>query len=479
MKPTSPEPLAPPTGHVTTTRIVAVRGDALEFRADRVVGEEPLEIRAAGPGQDPVAIAVTMRTPGFEDELAIGFLRSEGLIEGPEVLRTTTGDPAALNQPDDQVTVHLARAFSHFLALANVAEQHHLERRRRAHKRHKRNERASLDGTLQKLIDSGVDKDVVYRAVVEQQVELVLTAHPTEINRRTLLQKHNDIAKGLNDLDRDDLDDDERKAVVDGLRRRVAEIWHTDEIRHKKPTPLEEAQGGLFVFEQTLWNALPAHLRAVDAALLKHTGKSLPLDKAPMRFGSWMGGDRDGNPFVTAEVTRRAVALGRWMAADLFHDEADTLRAELSLAVAGPSLRAALQLKGDEEVHEPYRLFLREVRDQLAALKAREKRIVDKDVVTGVAPIDVAGLEAALLVVWRSLHETGAAVVAQGRLLDLLRRVRAFGLTLVRLDIRQDASRHTATAAAITQALGLGDYAAWSEDERIAFLTRELAALGA
>src|SRR5215213_490378 len=101
----------PPTRHVTTTRIVAVRGSELEYRADRVVGEEPLEIRAAGPGQEPVAVAVTMRTPGFEDELAIGFLRTEGLIDGPEVMRTTTGDPATMNQPDDQITVHLARPF--------------------------------------------------------------------------------------------------------------------------------------------------------------------------------------------------------------------------------------------------------------------------------------------------------------------------------------------------------------------------------
>ncbi|MEA2607142.1 MAG: FdhD protein [Chloroflexota bacterium] len=112
--------LATPTRHVTTTRIVAVRGTALEFRADRVVGEEPLEIRAAGPGQDPVAVAITMRTPGFEDELAIGFLRTEGLIEGPEILRVTTGDPAEMNQPDDQVTVHLSRPFD----ASRVAERH-------------------------------------------------------------------------------------------------------------------------------------------------------------------------------------------------------------------------------------------------------------------------------------------------------------------------------------------------------------------
>jgi FdhD protein len=114
------DPSAPPTRHVTTTRVVAVRGSSLEFRGDRVVGEEPLEIRAAGPGQEPVAVAVTMRTPGFEEELALGFLRTEGLIDGPEVIRTTFGAPAAMNQPDDQITVHLARAFD----ASRVAERH-------------------------------------------------------------------------------------------------------------------------------------------------------------------------------------------------------------------------------------------------------------------------------------------------------------------------------------------------------------------
>jgi FdhD protein len=109
-----------PTRHVTTTRIVAVRGSALEYRADRVVGEEPLEIRAAGPGQAPVAVAVTMRTPGNEDELAVGFLRTEGLIEGPEVIRIETGDPAEMNQPDDRVTVRLSRPFD----ASVVAERH-------------------------------------------------------------------------------------------------------------------------------------------------------------------------------------------------------------------------------------------------------------------------------------------------------------------------------------------------------------------
>ncbi len=110
----------PPTRHVTSRRIVAVRGSELEIRDDRVVGEAPLEIRAAGPRQDPVAVAVTMRTPGNEAELAVGFLRTEGLLDGAEVLGTTAGDPAALSQPDDTIVVRLSRAFDD----SKVAERH-------------------------------------------------------------------------------------------------------------------------------------------------------------------------------------------------------------------------------------------------------------------------------------------------------------------------------------------------------------------
>jgi FdhD protein len=115
-----PEPPTPPIRRIVTRQIVAVRGDALEVRDDRVVGEAPLEIRAAGPGQEPVAVAVTMRTPGFEDELAVGFLRTEGLIDGSEVIAIESGDPATLSQPDDTVVVRLSVPFD----ASAIAERH-------------------------------------------------------------------------------------------------------------------------------------------------------------------------------------------------------------------------------------------------------------------------------------------------------------------------------------------------------------------
>lgn len=117
---------SPPTRHITTRSVVVVRGEGLDLREDRIVGEAPLEIRAAGPRQKPVAVAVTMRTPGNEAELAVGFLRTEGLIEGPEVVGTEMGDPAVLNQPDDTIVVRLSRSFDdsaiaerHFVATAS------------------------------------------------------------------------------------------------------------------------------------------------------------------------------------------------------------------------------------------------------------------------------------------------------------------------------------------------------------------------
>jgi FdhD protein len=114
------EALRQPTRHLASARVVAVRGSELEVRADVVAGEDPMEIRAAGPGQEPVSVAVTMRTPGHEAELAVGFLRTEGLIAGDEVVRVTFGDPAWTSQPDDEVTVRLSRPFD----ATRVAERH-------------------------------------------------------------------------------------------------------------------------------------------------------------------------------------------------------------------------------------------------------------------------------------------------------------------------------------------------------------------
>jgi phosphoenolpyruvate carboxylase len=183
-----------------------------------------------------------------------------------------------------------------------------------------------------------------------------------------------------------------------------------------------------------------------------------------------MGGDRDGNPNVTPRVTYEACLLSRWIAADLYSREIDALIRELSLTECSAELRAQV---GDAP--EPYRVLLRILEKRLLASKsAIEARLNGQEPEPGGELTETAELLQPLLLCYRSLHETGVGVLAEGRLLDLLRRLACFGLTLVKLDIRQEASRHTDTLDAVTRSLGLGSYGAWDEEERQRFLLAEL-----
>ena len=136
----------------------------------------------------------------------------------------------------------------------------------------------------------------------------------------------------LSERDSTDLTPEEREAVTAALRREIMTAWGTNEIRDRKPTPIDEVRGGLVLFEQSLWDALPRYARELDRALVASTGRSLPIEATPICFGSWIGGDRDGNPNVTPEITRQTCLWHRWVAADLYLRELDALRAELSLA---------------------------------------------------------------------------------------------------------------------------------------------------
>jgi len=385
-----------------------------------------------------------------------------------------TGLTTLLTELPVEAATPLARAFAHFLNLANVAEQHHRIRRRRAYQARpdSRPQPGSCQETFERLVAAGVAPDVLYDALCHLRIELVLTAHPTEVSRRTLIHKFNRIAELLAERDHVDLTVPEQEAVTEALRREIVAAWETDEVRHERPSPLDEVRGGLIVFEQSLWHAVPVFLRSVNAALRRVTGRGLPLDVAPLRFGSWIGGDRDGNPNVTPEVTRKACLLARWQAADLYLAEVNALRNELSMSHGSPELAAATR-----DAHEPYRALLRDVRARLLATREWVELALREDI----SPADTVYLEAETLaeplrLCYRSLVATGDDVIADGRLADLLRRVATFGLTLARLDVRQESDRHTQALAAITSARGLGSYGEWDEPRRLEFLVRELAA---
>ena len=265
------------------------------------------------------------------------------------------------------------------------------------------------------------------------------------------------------------------------MRREITAAWETEEVRRERPSPLDEVRSALAVFEETLWDALPLYCRSLDRTLRQSTGRGLPLDAAPIRFGSWIGGDRDGNPFVTPEVTRSACLMARWTGLSLYAKEIEQLRFELSMSDATPELRAQV-----EGAHEPYRALLRALQQRVDASRRHIEELLRA--VPAAATVAAGGYTSRpgftwepemfepvsefmepLLLCHRSLHATGNGLIADGRLTDVLRRMAAFGLTLVRLDVRQEAERHTEAVDAITRTLGLGEYRCWTEERRRGF----------
>ncbi|KAJ9708084.1 hypothetical protein PVL29_000242 [Vitis rotundifolia] len=259
-------------------------------------------------------------------------MRASGIDDTAELLEKQLISEISEMNLEEALT--LARAFSHYLNLMGIAETHHRLRKARnvAHMS------KSCDDIFNQLLQGGVSPEELYNTVCKQEVEIVLTAHPTQINRRTLQYKHIRIAHLLDYNDRPNLGHEDREMLIEDLVREITSIWQTDELRRQKPTVVDEARAGLNIVEQSLWRAVPHYLRRVSNALKKHTGKSLPLTCTPIKFGSWMGGDRDGNPNVTAEVTRDVSLLSRWMAIDLYIREVDSLRFELSMNRCSDSL---------------------------------------------------------------------------------------------------------------------------------------------
>ncbi|KRP52165.1 phosphoenolpyruvate carboxylase [Pseudomonas poae] len=395
----------------------------------------------------------------------------EQIRKGAKADRRGAGDELSsrLNQLQEDELLPVARAFNQFLNLANIAEQYQLIHRRDESQPAPFESRV-LPELLARLQAEGHSDESLARQLGRLEIELVLTAHPTEVARRTLIQKYDAIAAQLALQDHRDLTTAEREQIRERLQRLIAEAWHTEEIRRTRPTPVDEAKWGFAVIEHSLWHAIPNYLRKADQALHAATGLRLPLEAAPIRFASWMGGDRDGNPNVTAPVTREVLLLARWMAADLYLRDVDQLAAELSMQKAS----AALQARVGDSV-EPYRAVLKQLRERLRATRQWAHSALSSSTPASAEVLqDNRDLLEPLQLCYQSLHECGMGVIADGPLLDCLRRAVTFGLFLVRLDVRQDSTRHCAAMSEITDYLGLGRYEEWDEDARIRFLMQEL-----
>lgn len=380
-----------------------------------------------------------------------------------------------LRDLSNEQLVPVARAFSQFLNLANIADQHHTVSREMAPLF---SASRTLASEFSSLLEEGVTGAALEHAIAELKIELVLTAHPTEIMRRTLIHKHSEIRSCLSQLELEGITAREREKLQLRLRDLVTQIWFGDDFRERRPTPVDEAKWGYAVVEDSLWEAVPEFLRRLDEALFDSCGKHLPLDAKPVAFVSWMGGDRDGNPNVTAPVTQEVLLLARWQAADLYLKDLIELVEELSMTPCNSVIR---ELAGDS--HEPYRAVLRELREKMRRTRVAIELELDGDLKQEVTGEQVEGGSFFQDVeeFWQPLHacylsllECGMESVAQGALLDLLRKVRCFGLHLVKLDVRQDSSRHTEVFSELTQYLDLGDYDQWTEEQRQSFLLGEL-----
>jgi phosphoenolpyruvate carboxylase len=375
---------------------------------------------------------------------------------------------ALLKGLKDNELVPVARGFSQFLNLANIAEQQHTLSWRR---------QDAEDDSVETMLDD------VFAAVVDQvkgaklnkelcnlDIELVLTAHPTEIIRRTLIKKYDEIVEVLQVLD--DIRDDhpKRNEYNQQLDNLITEIWRSDEIRQQRPSAVEEAKWGFAVIENSLWQAIPKLMRELDDKLQLQGEQSLPLDMCPIHFASWMGGDRDGNPNVTANVTGEVLYLARWMAADLYLRDLANLSSQLSMVQASAELKAWVG-----ECNEPYRECLNQLKQKLQQTKtwaAESARLKAHSSLPHISELET--LFEPLLLCYSSLCETGMEGIAKGELLDVIRRLSCFGLTLTRLDIRQESDRHSQVIAELCEYYQLGDYLNWDEAQKQTFLLKEL-----
>lgn len=369
----------------------------------------------------------------------------------------------ALGRLADSDVLPIARAFNQFLNLANIADLQHF---------HGPDVQAT-NGLAQQLQQMAAEqgKEATLATLTSLSIELVLTAHPTEATRRTLIHKYERIADTLAQM-RKGLGGHAHRQAISTLRRLIEEIWFTDEIRNTRPTAVDEAKWGFAVIENSLWQAVPDFMRYLDDLSLELLGQRLPPGFHPFRFYSWMGGDRDGNPNVTAAITREVILLGRWQAADLYLKDILALGGDLSM----PSASAEVMEWLGQPSTTPYRDLLHRLRKRLqATLRWTELCLTEPGTPEPQELIrSCANLSEPLRLCHRSLKEHGLHHIADGHLLDLLRKLDVFGINLLPLDIRQHSERHAQVLDELTRYLGIGSYLQWDEPQRMAFLLQEL-----
>lgn len=431
-----------------------------ELRADiRRLGHQLGQTLVRQHGQDLLDTVEKVRT------LARRLRRSETETEVSKELAEL------LRDTDLERAMQLVRAFTVYFHLANVTEQVH---RVEDHAARGPTEERRFGQTVNALHDSGIESHEIAALVNRTQLKPVFTAHPTEASRRTILEKLAEIA------DLTESRGDSRRSDVDRARidRRVDEliesIWQTDEIRSERPDPFDEARFVLYYLGQTIQEGLPDLLDDIATAM-RDVGSSLDPEHVPIRFGSWVGGDRDGNPNVTPGITRSVLDLQRTRALDILIEEVSSAGRELSVnaRVTGISDKLADLLDAHRAPYsdvlagtnpsEPYRQACMIARQRLIEARDGGRRAYG-------SPAELLG---DLRVIDESLRANAGTLLADGRIADVRRLVATIGFHLAALDIRQHADHHHAAIAYLTEPMDM-DYESLTPTQRTDFLATEL-----
>jgi len=410
-------------------------------------------------------------------QTAVNFRRSED-DSGADTARVKAELEAQLDALDIEQTLHVVRAFSYFSQLLNIAEDAQQHRRRLAHAEVDAPPRpGSFPHALARVAHAGVTADALRAWFARAQVSPVLTAHPTEVQRQSVLDCEREIARLIG------LPQDAARDAA--LRREVLRLWLTSMLRLAKLDVKDEIANGLAYFDMTFFAVLPEVYAGLEAALAARFGADASASLPPfLSVGSWIGGDRDGNPFVTAALLEHALAEQARRVFTLYLERVDALGKALSLSTrikaAPPEIIALADASGDDSPYrsdEPYRRAFSAIYARLAAsaraltgLQARPEPTVPRPAYPG-----PDAFAADLDIIARGLEVQGAGLLAQGPLHDLRRQVSVFGFHLAPIDLRQDAGEHERVVAELlSRAKVESDYSRLDEGARVALLAKEL-----
>lgn len=402
------------------------------------------------------------------------------------------GDPAARNElaalldplPRD-TTQAVVRAFSYFLQLANIAEDEHHIRRRRAHDLAGSPPReGSLIFALDSLSTAAVSPEAIADFFAHAVVAPVLTAHPTEVQRQSLIRNHRDLARLLDQRERLQMTPEEQAENDLGIANSILTLWQSRMLRPVRLKVLDEVKNGITYFKETFFTELPRlYIQATQQLQKRYPDTHWALPPF-FRVGSWIGGDRDGNPFVTADILREALRLQSAAALNHYLDEIHELGGELPLSdllvKVTPELLALAEHSTDhspQRADEPYRRALSGIYARLAATARSLDQVepVRHEIGHAEPYATPDALRADLKVLANSLKLNGSGKLAGGRLRRLMRGVQIFGFHLAPIDLRQNSEVHARSVAELLAAAGrCPDYEALSENERISLLTVEI-----